>query len=288
MSGWADRWWTSAEGLRLHARDYPASPGESRLPVVCIHGLTRNARDFEDLAPWIAARERRVIAVDIRGRGGSARDPNPANYQPVVYAQDLARLFGALGLAQALFVGTSMGGLITLAVSAMLPRIVAGAVLNDIGPYIEPEGLARLREYVGKPVEVVTWDEAADYARRVNEVAFRKVAPDQWPRMARRLFAEGADGRPVLDYDPAIAEAVSSDTGEPPDLWPLFEGLARDRPLALIRGEVSDLISANTAARMAAIAPHMIYAEVPAVGHAPMLNEPEALAALERFLAAAP
>lgn len=288
MSGWVDRWWTSHDGLRLHARDYAASAGEARLPVVCIHGLTRNARDFEDLAPWITARERRVLAVDVRGRGGSDRDPNSANYQPIVYAQDLAGLLGGLGLARALFVGTSMGGLITLAVSAMLPRMVAGAVLNDIGPDIEPKGLARLREYVGKPVEVATWAEAADYARRVNEVAFPKVAADQWPRMARRLFAQRPDGRLVLDYDPAIAQAVSSSSGDPPDLWPLFEGLATNRPLALIRGEMSDLTSAQTAARMHAVAPHMIYAEVPAVGHAPLLNEPEALAALEGFLAAAP
>ncbi len=287
MSSWADRWWTSHDGLRLHARDYAADPGDARLPVVCIHGLTRNARDFEDLSPWIAERGRRVLAVEVRGRGGSARDPNPANYQPGVYAQDIARLFGALGLSRALFVGTSMGGLITMALAAIMPQLVAGAVLNDIGPKIEAEGVARLRQFVGKDVQVNSWEEAADYARRVNEAAFRQVAPGLWPKMARRLFTETSEGGLELDYDPAIAKSLGDTSAETPEIWPLFEGLAKDRPLALIRGATSDLLSKATAARMRLLAPHAGFAEVPSVGHAPLLDEPESLGALETFLSAA-
>lgn len=285
---WSDRWWTSHDGLRLHAREYPGAEGEARLPVVCIHGLTRNARDFEDLAPWIAARERRVIAIDVRGRGASAWDPDPANYHPGIYAQDVARLFGRLGLSRALFVGTSMGGLITMALAAIAPQMIAGAALNDIGPKVEPEGIARLREYVGKDVDVADWDEAAAYAKRINELSFRKAPDHVWPKMARRLFVEGPAGLPVRDYDPAIARSLGEESVEAPEVWPLFQSLAKGRPLAVIRGGVSGLLSRETLGRMQAIAPQAIVAEVPEVGHAPFLDEPEALAALDAFFANAP
>lgn len=288
MTDWADRYWTSFDGLRLHARDHAAAAGEARLPVICIHGLTRNARDFEDLAPWIAVKGRRVLSVEMRGRGGSDRDLNPENYQPGVYARDVAGLFHALGIERALFVGTSMGGLITLALAAMTPRLIAGAVLNDIGPKIDSEGMARLRRYVGKPVEVADWHDAAAYAKTVNELAFRTANPALWPRIARRLFVDGPDDRPVLDYDPAISRSLGDANAELPEAWPLFEALAKGRPLAVIRGEVSDLLSRETVGRMRAIAPHATFAEAAGVGHAPLLNEPEALAALETFFSGAP
>jgi pimeloyl-ACP methyl ester carboxylesterase len=293
---WADRYWTAPgpEGFRLHARDYAGASGPARLPVICLHGLTRNARDFETLAPRIAAKGRRVVALDVRGRGQSAWDLQPQRYVPATYAGDVLALLDALGIARAVFIGTSMGGLITMTVAAFRPQAIAAAVLNDVGPELAPEGIKRITGYAGQTVEITTWDQAADYARERNAVAFPDYKPDQWMAFARRLFTE-KDGRPALDYDPDIAKAFAPPPPppgqEPPppvDLWPLFKGLAAGRPLLTIRGALSDLLSADIAARMRDAAPQMAYAEVKGVGHAPMLDEPEALAAIDALLETAP
>ena len=286
---WADRWWTSADGLRLHARDYAAASGEAKLPVVLIHGLTRNARDFEDLAPRIAAWGRRALVVDVRGRGLSDRDSDPLNYHPSVYAADVALLLDRLGIRRAQFVGTSMGGLITMVMTTTRPELVAGVVLNDVGPVIATEGLNRIAGYVGKPVAAGTWKDAADHVRANNAHALPHYDDRAWARMARRLFREGPGGAPELDYDLQIAELIRAAAGEPaPDLWPYFEALAAGRPLTIVHGVNSDLLDADTVARMREAAPHANLAEVPNVGHAPMLDEPEALAAIEAHLAATP
>ena len=292
---WADRFWTSPDGLNLHARDYAAASGPARAPVVCLHGLTRNARDFEDLAPHIAAKGRRVLALDVRGRGQSAWDPQPMRYVPATYAGDVLALLDALGIARGVFIGTSMGGLITMTVAAFRPQAVAAAVLNDIGPEIAPEGIKRITGYTGKSAEITTWAEAAGYARQLNEIAFPHYSVDMWMAFARRLFVE-KDGRPVLDYDPDIAKAFAAPPPPPPgqeppppvDLWPLFKGLAAGRPLLTIRGGISDLLSPDIAGRMRDAAPQMAYAEIPGVGHAPMLDEPEALAAIDTLLEITP
>ena len=294
-SSFADRFWTAPgpDGLTLHARDYAAASGPARFPVVCIHGLTRNARDFEDLAPRLAAKGRRVLAVDVRGRGASAWDPDPMRYTPAIYAGDILALLDALGLARAVFIGTSMGGLITLVIGALRPQAVAAAVLNDVGPELAPEGLARIGGYTGQGGPVQDWAAAADYARRINSVAFPHYGPGDWAAFARRLFVE-KNGRPVLDYDPDIARAFArpptppgQEPPPPPDLWPLFKGLAA-RPLLTIRGATSDLLSPDIARRMREAAPDMAYAEVAGVGHAPMLDEPQALAAIDALLETAP
>jgi pimeloyl-ACP methyl ester carboxylesterase len=294
-SAWADRFWTApgAEALRLHARDYAAASGAARAPVICLHGLTRNARDFEALAPRIAAQGRRVLALDVRGRGQSAWDPEPARYVPAVYAADVLALLDALAISRAVFIGTSMGGLITMVVGALRPSAVAAAVINDVGPELAPEGVQRIVAFAGQGGPVQTWAEAADYARRVSGVAFPHYGPAQWDAFARRLFKE-KDGRLVLDYDPAIARAFApappspdEPPAPPPDLWPLFKGLA-GRPLLTLRGELSDLLSPGILSRMREAAPDMAVAEVPGVGHAPMLDEPEALKAIDAFLEAAP
>jgi pimeloyl-ACP methyl ester carboxylesterase len=217
-------------------------------------------------------------------------------YVPATYAGDVLALLDALGIGRAVFVGTSMGGLITMTVAAFRPQAVAAAVLNDIGPELAPEGLQRITGYTGRTAEIATWADAADYAGKLNAVAFPHYGPEQWMAFARRLFVE-KDGRPALDYDPAIAVAMkpppkeSGEGAEPPppvDLWPLFKGLAANRPLLTIRGSISDLLSADIAARMREAAPAMAYAEVPGVGHAPMLDEPEAVAAIDALLEAAP
>jgi pimeloyl-ACP methyl ester carboxylesterase len=290
-----DRFWTASDGLALHARDYPGASGPARVPVVCLHGLTRNARDFEDLAPRLAARGRRVLAPDVRGRGQSGWDPQPMRYVPATYAGDILALLDALGIGRAVFIGTSMGGLITMTVAAFRPQAVAAAVLNDIGPELAPEGIKRITGFTGKSAEITTWDEAAGYARKLNEIAFPHYTAEQWMAFARRLFTD-KDGRPALDYDPDIAKPLAppppppqGQAPPPPvDLWPLFKGLASGRPLLTIRGALSDLLSPEIAGRMREAAPGMAYAEVAGVGHAPMLDEPEALAAIDALLETAP
>ncbi|HJV42874.1 alpha/beta hydrolase [Caulobacter sp.] len=300
MVSFTDFFWTSPEGLPLHARDH-APVGEVRkLPVICIHGLTRNARDFEDLAPRIAATGRRVLAVDVRGRGLSARDPNPMNYHPGTYAADVVSLLAAAGIERAVFVGTSMGGLITMVLTSIAPEAIAAAVLNDVGPELSPVGLARIAGYTGMASRFETWADAVAYAKAINEAAFPSYGPEDWDVFARRLFDEKG-GAFVLAYDPdisapikAAAEAAAKTQAEggqalaPPDMYPLFRALAKDRPLLLVRGGISDLIDPAIADRMRAAAPHMAYVEVPAVGHAPMLTEPEAWAAIEKLLETTP
>lgn len=291
----SDRTWKSADGLTLYARDHAPGPGPARLPVICLHGLTRNSRDFEEVAPRIAALGRRTLSLDVRGRGGSDHDPNPLNYNPAVYAGDVAALMAQAGIARAVFIGTSMGGLITLTLSALRPDLVAGAVLNDIGPEVGAAGIARIASYVGGAPAVSNWAQAADFARSINGSALPHLTDADWARFARRIFRE-ADGVFSLDYDPAISQAFrtaapATDGSAPPtapDLWPLFQGLANGRPLLLVRGETSDILDAAIAARMGEVAPHMARADIAGVGHAPTLEEPAAVAALEAFLAEAP
>lgn len=295
-----DFFWTSHEGLPLHARDYAPSSETGKLPVICIHGLTRNARDFEDLAPRIATTGRRVLAVDVRGRGLSAKDPNPMNYHPGTYAADVVSLLQAAGIEKAVFVGTSMGGLITMVLTSIAPQAIAAAMLNDVGPELSPVGLARIAGYTGMASRFETWDAAVAYAKAINEAAFPNYTAEDWDAFARRLFDE-TGGVFVLAYDPdiaapikAAAEAAAKSQAEsgaalaPPDMYPLFRALAKDRPLLLVRGGISDLIDPAIAERMMAAAPHMAYAEVPGVGHAPMLTEPEAWTAIENLLETAP
>ena len=172
MTAFTDFFWTSHEGLPLHARDYAPVGESTSLPVICIHGLTRNARDFEDLAPRIAATGRRVLAVDVRGRGLSARDPNPMNYHPGTYAADVVSLLQAAGIERAVFIGTSMGGLITMVLTSILPQAIAAAVLNDVGPELSPVGLARIAGYTGMASRFETWDDAVAYAKAINEATF--------------------------------------------------------------------------------------------------------------------
>ena len=279
------------DGLALYARDYPAQAGgPARLPVICIHGLTRNSSDFEELAPEIARLGRRVLALDVRGRGHSARDPDPANYNPVVYANDVAKLMHDLGIARAVFIGTSMGGLITMTLAFRRLELVAAAILNDIGPVISPKGLARIASYTGKCSRLTSWDEAACYVRDVNQCAFPDNSGDEWTKWAQRAFEQTDDGLLAPRYDPNIAIALQTGKLQPTSLPArmAFRRLARKRPTLLIRGALSDLVEPEQAAWMRKSAPGLQYAEVPNVGHAPMLTEPEALGAIRQFLSQVP
>lgn len=286
MADHSERRWTSSDGLNLFARDYPGSDGPARLPVIAIHGLTRNSADFETIAPLIARSGRRVLALDVRGRGRSDRATDPMTYQPPVYAKDVLALLEAAGIERAVFLGTSMGGLITMAVATQKTRVVAAAILNDIGPAVSPGGLARIAAYSGQPVDTPTWAAAADYARRINAVAFPHYTDADWDAFARRIFVEGTEGAPILNYDPDISAPIKAAGAKAlvPNLWPAFRRLARKRPTLLIRGGTSDLLGADIAARMQKAAPEMRYAEIPDIGHAPMLDEPEAKAAIFEFL----
>jgi pimeloyl-ACP methyl ester carboxylesterase len=289
MADSVERRWASRDGLSLYARDYAGAAGDARLPVICLHGLTRNSKDFEELAPLIAATGRRVIVPDVRGRGQSDRDPNPANYVPNTYARDVIGLLDKLGIARAIFVGTSMGGIMTLAISGMRRRMVAGVVMNDVGPEVASEGIDRIKSYVGQKLDVASWEDAANYIRSVNGVAFPDNVDSDWATFARRTFAERG-GPPELDYDPAIMQPLSENRYKAMTFvaWHLFKRLARSVPFLLVRGELSDLLSAEIAGKMRHRAPAMAYVEVPRVGHAPTLSEPVASAAILKFLDEAP
>lgn len=288
----------SSDGLALYARDYAALADESRplapvpahLPVICLHGLTRNSADFDELAPAIARMGRRVIAPDVRGRGHSARDANPDNYNPNVYADDVAKLLRDLGIARAVFVGTSMGGLITMTLAMRHIDLIAGAVLNDVGPVLSTRGLARIAGYAGRCNALSSWQDAAGYLKDINACAFPDSPDEEWDKWARRAFEPDAAGKLALRYDPNIALALQTGKLRPTSLAArmAFRRLAHRRPTLLVRGALSDLVEPEQVAWMRRAAPTMEYTEVPNVGHAPMLTEPEALGAIRQFLSRLP
>lgn len=286
----AERYWRSRDGLDLCALDYAGRSGAARLPVICLHGLTRNARDFVDVAPWIAESGRRVLVPDVRGRGRSDRDPDPMNYHVRTYARDVLGMMDALGLRRAVFVGTSMGGLITMTLAMLRRSAIAAAVLNDVGPEISPVGLQRIAGYVGTAVEPNSWDDAVDRVKQTMGTAFPDYQDEDWKAFAKRSFREGPDGKPRFDYDLNIAKPITASRIKSSSwiAWLLFRRLARRQPTLLIRGALSDLITAEIAGRMQRAAPRLEVVEVPRVGHAPMLVEPAAREALSRFLEKAP
>lgn len=290
MSIYTDITLTIEDGLCLHARDYAGSGGPARLPVICLHGLTRNASDFEELAPVIAGLGRRVLVLDVRGRGRSGRDPDPNRYTQQVYAGDVAKLMSELGIARAVFVGTSMGGLITITLSEHHLDLIAAVILNDIGPVLSEKGLARIVSYVGKTDPQPSWEAAAQSVRAIHACAFPRYEDADWDKWARRAFEPRADGMLAPRYDPAIADALRDGKlkSTSPGLQAAFRRLAHARPTMLLHGMLSDLIEAEQADWMRREAPSMEYVPVPDVGHAPMLDEPAALDAIRRFLDTVP
>jgi len=281
---YADRWW-SVDDLKLHARDYGGGDGDAKVPVICLHGLTRNAADFEDLAPWIAAQGRRVLAVDVRGRGLSDWDSDPFRYHPGTYAQDLIALLHIAGITRAVFIGTSMGGIIAMVLASLRPDMIEAAVLNDVGVRVAPEGLARISGYVGGGEPVKDWAAAAAYARATNGVAFPHFTDADWLAFARRLFEPAPGGGLRLAYDPKISVPIAAAAGAPaPDLTGFFIGLSAGRRVLLVHGAQSDILDRGTVNEMQLLAPGMDYVEIPGVGHAPTLSEPQAQQAILRLL----
>lgn len=281
MSTPLQKTWQSADGLTLSATVHPGDP--TSLPVVCLPGLTRNSRDFEDLAASIAPFAP-VICPDLRGRGRSDHAADPMTYNPAQYCADLAPLLAEL-TDGFLAIGTSLGGLLTMMIAASGAKLV-GAVLNDIGPVIDPAGLARIRGYVGKALAFPDWDSAARALALAQADAFPHFVHADWLRMARRTMRE-TDGSIAFDYDMAIATPFASDDGASPapDLWPLFDAL-KPVPLLVVRGGTSDILSAQTADAMIARHGNARLLTVPGVGHAPTLDEPDVRAAIRALVEA--
>jgi pimeloyl-ACP methyl ester carboxylesterase len=278
----SDYFYPSTDGLKLYCRIYPAErPGA--VPVLCLPGLTRNSRDFVALARHVRP-QHEVLTADLRGRGRSAWDSDPSHYQLPNYVQDIWALLDSRAVGRVVVVGTSLGGLMGMVMSAMSPDRITGLVLNDAGPQIDPAGLRRIAGYAGKLPPVSSWEEAAAQAKSVYGLALPDLTDADWLDYARRGYRENADGVPVPDVDPRISEALKNTSTAAPDLWPLFSQIKRV-PLLVIRGALSDILSAGTVARMAHEKPDLVHVEVPNRGHTPLLNEPLCLEAIDAFLA---
>jgi pimeloyl-ACP methyl ester carboxylesterase len=277
------------DGLNVFARDYAAVGDVRGVPVICLHGLTRNSADFEVVAPRIAALGRRVLAFDVRGRGRSDRDPKPERYAAPVYSADVVHAMGALGVERAVFVGTSMGGLITMITAVTAPGRIAAAVLNDIGPVVETSGVSRIATYVGKTPPQASWAALTAMVKGTQAAMFPDADDRFWEMMTRRVGRALPDGRVEFDYDPAIANAFAAAPADAPapDLKPLFQMLATV-PILVVHGAQSDILRPEGIAAMKAIKPDLDVVDVPRIGHAPTLEEPEAWDAMARFFARVP
>lgn len=285
MKVFEDRFWSSRDGLKLHFRDYSGPVAVSdAVPVICLHGLTRNARDFDVLAPLLA-QSRRVICPDMRGRGDSEYARDAATYTPMQYCEDVLGLFEQEGIERFVAIGTSLGGLMTMGLATVIPDRIAGAVINDVGPCLEPEGLARIKEYVGQGRSFPTWVHAARGLESIQGAAHPGHTLDFWIGRAKRMMVVSGNGRVVFDYDMKIAEPLNAMDGNAQvDLWPAWNALV-GRPVTILRGDLSDLLSEATLMEMQKRIPSAESVTLPNVGHAPTLDEPEAVAAIERLLA---
>jgi pimeloyl-ACP methyl ester carboxylesterase len=276
---------SAPDGLRLHARCYGGrnTPGN---PVVCLPGLARTAADFEKLATALSQQSthpRRVIALDYRGRGLSAYDPDATNYSLPVELADILAVLTALEAMPAIFIGTSRGGILAMLLAGVRPNAIAGVVLNDIGPVIEPQGLMRIKSYVGKLPEPQTFEEGAEILRRLFNNQFPKLGPDDWLASARRTFKQAGD-RLVTTYDVRLAITLKGfDFEKPmPPLWKQFDALAHV-PVMVIRGANSDILSTITVASMRARRAALETLEVPDQGHAPLLTDTETIGRVAEF-----
>jgi pimeloyl-ACP methyl ester carboxylesterase len=281
--GFSSLYVTAPDGLKLHLREY-GSRLSPKLPVVCLAGLTRNSGDFHTLASALADGGWRVVAPDSRGRGQSDYDRNPDNYSIPVELGDVIAVITALEIAPAVFIGTSRGGLLTMALAAVRPTAIAGAVLNDIGPVIDKRGLLRIKSYVGRLARPRTFEEGADAIRRLFEVQFPKLGPADWRAFAMRTW-RNEQGQLVPTYDVAIARTLADIDPETPlpDMWAQFDALGAV-PVMVIRGAHSDILSPATLREMRTRRPDLEVLEVPDQGHAPLLAERETIARITTFL----
>jgi pimeloyl-ACP methyl ester carboxylesterase len=286
---WSDHYWWSSDGVRLHARVYAGPEGsESAPPLLCMPGLARNARDFEDLAPHLA-QYRKVIVIEFRGRGESAFAKDPMTYVPLTYVQDVVAMLGELGIERFAAIGTSLGGLVAMLLAAALPGRLVGAVLNDVGPELQTAGLERIRDYIGAGGSQPTWMHAARAFAELNGAVYPGYEIHDWLRLTKRTHRLTAEGRIVTDYDKQIAAPLRVPGGGDAamDLWPIYRALG-DVPLLILRGELSDILARSAGEKMVAELPRARLVEVPGVGHAPTMDEAEARAAIDAWTAELP
>ncbi|HEY4142967.1 MAG TPA: alpha/beta hydrolase [Pseudolabrys sp.] len=273
---------SAPDGLRLHARVH-GNRASRLLPVVCLPGLARTAEDFDRLAGILASKGRWVIALDYRGRGLSGYDRDPANYSFPVELADVLAILTALDALPAIFVGTSRGGILTMLLAALRPTAIAGCVLNDIGPVIEPKGLMRIKGYIGKLPQPRSYEEGAEILRRLFDAQFPRLTHEDWLASARRAFKEER-GAFLPTYDVKLAKTMEGvDFEKPfPPLWAQFDALP-DVPVMVIRGANSDILTAATVDAMRTHRPGLETIEVPDQGHAPLLVEDDIIARIAEF-----
>lgn len=281
MADFRERRYLSQDGLSLYYRDY-GDPLAPKTPVLCLPGLTRNSKDFHNLAKRLAP-QRRVICPDYRGRGRSDYDSSAANYHPFVHLGDIRHLMVVEGLHRVVVIGTSFGGLLAMAMGVMAPTAVAAVVLNDVGPEVAPDGLTRIMNYVGKDRPLPNWDSAvAEMKRLFPTLSFE--TDDEWRAAARATWREGPDGMLHFDWDPRLARTVRR-AGRSADPWTVFKSLG-PMPVLVLRGALSDVLSEETVARMAQEHEGLKTAVIPDSGHPPSLSEPKSVETLDEFLTA--
>jgi pimeloyl-ACP methyl ester carboxylesterase len=282
---YTDNYVTTPDGLRMHYRDYAGD--DPRAPVLCIPGLTRNARDFGAL-PDLLGSERRFLLVNLRGRGGSDYASDAGSYHPGQYVADIIAMLDALALPKAVFIGTSLGGIVTMFAARKNADRIAGAALNDIGPELEAAGVTRIAGQVGQSKSYDTWVHAARAVADTQKEIYPDFALTDWIAFTKKLYRLKSNGRIMLDYDSKIAEAfqrTSEGDGGAAALWQGVDALA-NKPVLLLRGALSDLFSDASAQAMLARLPQGELVTIDRVGHAPTLEEPESVAGLQRLLAA--
>lgn len=276
-----DEYFTNRDGLKLHYRDFNRAPAGAPV-VLCMPGLTRNARDFGYIADHLAPRCR-LICVEQRGRGQSDYDPDPTRYSPATYVEDMFELLDALKLTSVYAIGTSLGGLMAMMMQATRPGVFKGVVINDIGPEIDPKGIERITSYVGKGTPPQNWEEAVTATKFANANVYPDFEDADWLEFTHLLYDE-IEGKPVAAYDPAIRNNFTQNSDQSaPDLWPIFEAM-HSIPLLVLRGEHSDILSHETLIRMAQEHPNCITVTVPKIGHVPLMREPEVQTAIETLI----
>lgn len=281
---WRDVWMTSRDGLRLYGRHY-AAPQSKRRPVICLAGLTRNSRDFHVIAEALCRagdKARDVYSFDCRGRGWSENASNWKDYAVPVEMLDVQDFMASQHLHDAAIIGTSRGGLIAMVLAAAQPSLIGAVVLNDVGPVINYEGLVRIAAYVGKTPTPRTWEDAAQQVEAANAALFPAVAKQDWVEIARQFYND-KDGRPAVAYDPELANSFSVKDDAIPELWPQFMALKRV-PCLVVRGDKSDLLSAETVAEMQSRHPSCRSITVEGEGHAPLLRDTPTIEVVRDFL----
>lgn len=272
---------TTYDNLSLYVRDY-GSALDTRPPLFCLGGLTRNSKDFESFAEKFSADGRRIVCPDYRGRGRSDYDPNWRNYHPGTYIRDIQDLLAALNLHSVVVVGTSLGGILGMGMAAAMPTMLSALVMNDVGPEVETGGLNFIIDYIKEDRPHDDWDAAV---RTIKTMLPNLAFQDEgiWLKMAQNTFREKEDGRLYFDWDVDIAKPMLESSYAIPDMWPLFRAL-KTVPTLVLRGAESDILSAGCFARMQEVKPDLVAVEIPRAGHVPTLAEPESRAALDDFL----